>query len=152
MQRIPLRGKLVIRVDSAGTDAYHAGSEADERNVSKGNNFRFGTVMCIAYGTRHSQHKIPISCTARKVTTSDFSHYDHIIAMDESNLRSLQHRKPRSCTAQISLFGSFDPLGTPRDIEDPYYGGNSGFDNCYEQCVRYANGFLDFLERGEQNL
>jgi len=30
------------------------------------------------------KHKIPISCTARKVTNHDFSKFDYIIAMDQS--------------------------------------------------------------------
>ena len=36
----------------------------------------------------------------------------------------------------------------PKAIADPYYGGGSGFDDCYKQCVRYAEGFLDMLEKG----
>lgn len=55
------------------------------------------------------------------------------------------------------MFGSYDPdilsasPGTkaprPKAIADPYYGGRSGFDDCYKQCVRYAEGFLDLLEK-----
>jgi low molecular weight phosphotyrosine protein phosphatase len=36
--------------------------------------------------------------------------------------------------------------GRAKEIDDPYYGGNSGFDAAYEQCVRYSRGFLDHLE------
>jgi low molecular weight phosphotyrosine protein phosphatase len=32
-QRTSLQGKLDIRVDSAGTGAYHAGDDADERTI-----------------------------------------------------------------------------------------------------------------------
>jgi low molecular weight phosphotyrosine protein phosphatase len=49
------------------------------------------------------------------------------------------------------MFGSYDPGlkpgGRVKPIADPYYGGSSGFDDCYEQCTRYAEGFLDHLEQ-----
>lgn len=30
---------------------------------------------------------------------------------------------------------------------DPYYGGPSGFERAYQQCVRYSREFLDVLEK-----
>lgn len=33
-------------------------------------------------------------------------------------------------------------------IEDPYYGGKDGFEEAFEQCTKYARGFVDFLEQG----
>jgi protein-tyrosine-phosphatase len=39
------------------------------------------------------KHKIPISCTARKVTTHDFSKFDYIIAMDQSKYIPLLARQ-----------------------------------------------------------
>lgn len=58
------------------------------------------------------------------------------------------------------MFGAFDPellrseasntangrAKQPQAISDPYYGGRDGFEKCYEQCVVYARGFLDYLE------
>ncbi len=63
------------------------------------------------------------------------------------SLETLRHRKARSSSCHIALFGDFDPSGHPRAIEDPYYGGRSGFEKCYELCVRHTEGFLNFLER-----
>ncbi|RXK35483.1 hypothetical protein M231_07261 [Tremella mesenterica] len=34
-----------------------------------------------------------------------------------------------------------------KSIPDPYYGSQRGFEQCYESCVIYSNGFLDHLER-----
>lgn len=75
-----------------------------------------------------------------------------------TSLRNLENKQPSSSKAKIAMFGSYDPdivnaaPGTkgPRvkAIADPYYGGKSGFDDCYLQCVRYAEGFLNMLERG----
>ena len=73
------------------------------------------------------------------------------------SLQNLLNRQPSSSSSHVALFGSFDPALADnynpqkgRVIDDPYYGGNSGFDKCYEQCVKYADGFLDFIERGGQ--
>jgi len=138
-KRPSLKAKFDITVDSAGTGAYHEGDDADERTIA----------TC-------RKHKIPISCTARKVTQSDFSQFDYILAMDTSNLQTLLQRAPPSRQAHISLFGAFDPsilhppsgskAAKPQGIADPYYGGSSGFERCYEACVRYSEGFLDWLE------
>lgn len=74
-----------------------------------------------------------------------------------TSLQSLASGQPRGTKARLALFGEFDPslvLASPgsrvrvQGIEDPYYGGRDGFDKCYEQCVVYAKGLLDFLEAG----
>ena len=75
-----------------------------------------------------------------------------------SSLSNLQAKQPSSSKSTIALFGSYDPdilfpvpgakVPKPKAIADPYYGGGSGFDDCYKQCVRYAEGFLDMLEKG----
>jgi len=75
-----------------------------------------------------------------------------------SSLSNLQAKQPSSSKSTIALLGSYDPdilfakpgdkVPKPKAIADPYYGGGSGFDDCYKQCVRYAEGFLDMLEKG----
>jgi low molecular weight phosphotyrosine protein phosphatase len=73
------------------------------------------------------------------------------------SLQVLKTRCPSGSRSRLALFGQFDPdlvLASPgsrvrvQAIEDPYYGGRSGFDTCFEQCTRFAKGFLDFLEGG----
>lgn len=73
------------------------------------------------------------------------------------SLETLLHRQPASSKSHITLFGSYDPslpqsaIGRPKTrapaIEDPYYGGRDGFDKSFESCVKFSNGFLDWLER-----
>ncbi|BEJ12581.1 hypothetical protein CspHIS471_0210410 [Cutaneotrichosporon sp. HIS471] len=134
------RPGIIVTIDSAGTGAYHAGDGADDRAIA----------VC-------KNHGVPVDCIARKVESNDFAKFDYILAMDESNLQTLQTRKPRGSRAHITLFGNFEPdlaLASPGArlrpgiIEDPYYGGRDGFEIAYDQCVRYARGFLDFLEAG----
>lgn len=58
------------------------------------------------------------------------------------------------------MFGSYDPeilnakpgskVPRAQAIADPYYGGKGGFEDCYQQCVRYAEGFLGMLENRDR--
>lgn len=66
------------------------------------------------------QHGVPISSVARQIATSDFAHFTHILAADESNLRDLNRKKPRNATADVRLWGSYLD---GKAIPDPYYGG-----------------------------
>lgn len=138
-QRASLGERVDLRVESAGTDAYHVGEEADERTVE----------VC-------RRHGVPISCVARRLRPSDYTSFDYILAMDSGHLGYMtRSHRPASNDAgrhaHIALFGAYDPSLAPgakaQSIADPYYGGKSGFERSYEQCVTYASGFLDHLER-----
>ncbi|KAF8320128.1 phosphotyrosine protein phosphatases I [Clavulina sp. PMI_390] len=113
---------LDVFVDSAGTAAYHVGEEPDERT----------TATC-------KKHGVPIDHLARAVTTEDFDTFDWIMASDQQNLANLKRMAPADSKAKVVLFGSFDDN---KPIQDPYYGGISGFETTYEQCVRYSNAFF----------
>ncbi|KAF8528004.1 putative LTP1-protein-tyrosine-phosphatase [Hysterangium stoloniferum] len=114
-----------IKVDSAGTAAYHVGEDPDERSVA----------TCKKYG-------VPISHEARKVSPDDFRNFTHILASDTMNLINLERMKPKDGTAIVRLWGSYED---DKPIEDPYYGGVAGFDDVYQQCLRYSRAFLDQL-------
>jgi len=123
LKDVALKRGLNITVDSAGTAGYHVGEEPDERTVA----------VC-------KKHNVPIDSTARQVKTSDFIHFTHILAADESNLRHLNNMKPANTTAEVRLWGSY--LDN-KPIPDPYYGGVSGFEKVFQQCVILSNAFLD---------
>ncbi|WRT67297.1 uncharacterized protein IL334_004265 [Kwoniella shivajii] len=140
--RPSLAQRFDIRVDSAGTGAYHEGEEADDRTIS----------VC-------KKHGIEADSIARAVTKDDFSKFDYILAMDQSNLQTLLNRQPPSSSSKshISLFGSFSPsIPIPQQgksktkaeaISDPYYGGKDGFEISFKKCTEFSKGFLDYLER-----
>jgi low molecular weight phosphotyrosine protein phosphatase len=46
------------------------------------------------------------------------------------------------------LFGEFGGK-KGEEVEDPYYGGEEGFEEAYRQAVRFSKGFLEKLEAGE---
>ncbi|KAJ7099610.1 phosphotyrosine protein phosphatase I superfamily, partial [Mycena crocata] len=109
---------LNIEVDSCGTAGYHVGEDPDD-------------------------HKIPISHHSRKLASSDFTKFTHILASDASNLRDIQRVMPDSATADVRLWGSYLD---GKSIPDPWYGGLSGFENTFQQCTALSDAFLDHLE------
>ena len=62
--------------------------------------------------------------------------------MDRGHVRQLRGRAPPGSKAKIALFGS---VADSRDVEDPYYGEMSDFEESYDQCHRYSLAFLASL-------
>lgn len=123
-----------IEVDSAGTGDYHVGEPPDARARAAGR-----------------RHGLEISGRARQVKRTDFERFDYILAMDGDNLANLQALASARSAAHCGLLRDFDataPSGS--SVPDPYFGGEQGFDEVVEQCVRACNGLLTRIrqERG----
>ncbi|XDV46309.1 hypothetical protein PO909_014224 [Leuciscus waleckii] len=84
------------------------------------------------------------SGVADKVTKDDFMTFDHILCMDDSNLRDLNKKASsiKDSKAKIELLGSYDPE-KQLIIQDPYYGSDKDFETVYEQCARCCKVFLE---------
>lgn len=120
-----------IEVDSAGTGGYHVGEAPDARARAAG-----------------KRQGIEISGRARQVTRSDFERFDYLLAMDGDNLANLERLAPPQSSAQCALLRSFDPASPPgASVPDPYYGGEQGFDEVVELCVRACRGLLECIRR-----
>ena len=96
-----------------------------------------------AHGIQNFDH------AARQVLNRDFEAFDYILAMDGDNLKDLRRKcrrlkKGDNTEKRIALFGDFDYVDQVKgeDIEDPYYGGDYGFEIAYDQCVRFSRGWL----------
>ncbi|CAI6244392.1 unnamed protein product [Periconia digitata] len=132
---------LIANIDSCGTGAYHVGDSPDSRTLS----------TLRANGITNYKH------AARKFSPSkDFAAFDYIFAMDLSNLHDLERLRAKEVrrngveegVGKVMLFGAFGGhVGGREVVQDPYYGGDEGFDTAYEQCVRCGKGFLEFLEK-----
>jgi protein-tyrosine phosphatase len=121
-----------IRVDSAGTGAWHTGEAADAR----------------ARDTAQ-QHGVHLPSRARQVRPEDFHEFDLIVAMDDANLRDLERLAERSGgDAELRLFREFDEEAAPhdREVPDPYYGGDAGFEIVFQMVDRASRGLLAHLE------
>ena len=119
-----------IRIDSAGTHAYHTGEPADRRARAAAE--RRGMSL---EGIR-----------ARRVAASDFEQFDHILAMDEDNLARLQSEAPEEHAHKVRLFLEFSS-GSEVEVPDPYYGGTAGFERVLDLVEEASRGLLETLSR-----
>lgn len=115
-------------VDSAGTGDWHVGAPP------------YGPMQDAARARGHdlSQQR------ARQVTTQDFHRFDLILAMDDSNLASLQAMRPADAHADLALFLDVLEDG-PRNVPDPYY--TRDFDGVVRLIEAAATLWADRLQR-----
>jgi protein-tyrosine phosphatase len=115
-------------VDSAGTGAWHEGERADRR-------------MREAAEARG----FPLPSIARRISVEDFERFDHIFAMDATNLAALRRLAPQEHQSKIRLFRDLDPEGRGQDVPDPYYGGPEGFEEVLDIVTRTSRALLNEL-------
>ena len=116
-----------VEVDSAGTGAWHVGEQADPR-------------MRQAAGRRGYE----LTSRARQVRPEELVEWDLVVAMDSSNLGELENL-PEAESVDLRLFSEFLPDGDPRDVPDPYYGGEAGFDRVIDLLEAGCPRILDHL-------
>lgn len=114
-----------FEADSAGTAAWHIGRPPDARSVS----------VAARRGIDLTAQR------ARQVTQEDFARFDLILAMDHANLAALREIVPNEHSHKIELFLDSVPDGPQREVPDPYYGGDDGFEQV-----------LDLVEDGSRTL
>ena len=118
-------------VDSAGTGSWHVGKKADSR-------------MRIAAERRG----LNILSKARQITSKDFEKFNYILAMDNSNFRNIQDLKNRTVSsdfASIKKIQDFRSVFKEREVPDPYFGGDKGFDYVLDILEDSVNGFLESI-------
>jgi protein-tyrosine phosphatase len=124
-----------IEIDSAGTGAWHVGSEPDAR----------------ATDTARGRG-VALTGTARQVRPADFEEFDLILAMDHSNLREVRQLAPdESSRAKVRLLREFDPASVDSDdldVPDPYYGGDDGFGRVFDLVLAACEGLLVEIRTG----
>ncbi|KAH7412351.1 low molecular weight phosphotyrosine protein phosphatase [Phaeosphaeria sp. MPI-PUGE-AT-0046c] len=139
---------LISTIDSCGTGAYHIGSSPDRRTMA----------TLKANGINDYTHS-----ARRFKPATDLEKFDYIFAMDRDNLEDLMRlRKQESKRlglgeggeglGKVMLFGEFGGKGkggSAEEVDDPYYGGDDGFEVAYEQAMRFSKAFLKKLEDGE---
>ena len=120
-----------ILVHSAGTGHWHVGSPPDSRMRATA-----------------KRRGIALNSIAEQFQPGDFRRFDLVLAMDQSNLRTLQYM----CSADVAddklkLFRSFDPRANGNeDVPDPYYGGDSGFENVFDIVHRTCPQILEYVK------
>lgn len=117
-----------IRIDSAGTAAYHVGEQPDGRAQAEARS-----------------RGIDIShLRGRQAKMADFEAFDYVLAMDSANYRDLQRICPSGQDHKLKMFLDYAPNVGRRDVPDPYYEG--GFDSVYDMIEDAARGLLDEIK------
>ncbi|MEN8213909.1 MAG: low molecular weight protein-tyrosine-phosphatase [Pseudomonadota bacterium] len=120
-----------VIIDSAGTHAYHVGKPPDER-----------AQLTASY------RDIDLSdLRARQTTLDDFEQFDYLLAMDEDNYALLEGSCPAGMGQKLHLFMSFAPDMGLREVPDPYYGGDRGFEQVFDMIEAASMGLLDAIRR-----
>lgn len=121
----------VIRIDSAGTHAYHVGNPPDRR----------------ARETAQRRGIDLSDLVARRVEATDFDRFDLIVAMDQDNYLSLSEICPDEHRGKLHLFMDFAPQMRTREVPDPYYGGAAGFERVFDLVEAASAGLLAEIRR-----
>ncbi|MDH5230714.1 MAG: low molecular weight phosphotyrosine protein phosphatase [Gammaproteobacteria bacterium] len=118
-----------IKVDSAGTHAYHVGEQPDRRAQA--------TALTRGFDLSYQQ--------ARRVTRADFSEFDYVLAMDADNLSNLLNMADEQLHDKIQLFLDYAPHLNFSEVPDPYYGGQNGFEQVFDMVEAAAEGLLEHI-------
>ncbi|MDO9490437.1 MAG: low molecular weight protein-tyrosine-phosphatase [Sphingomonadaceae bacterium] len=123
------REGVAVEIDSAGTGDWHLGHAPDPR------------AQAVA-----DRNGLDISgLRARLVTPEDFHRFDHIVAMDASNLANLETMRPAEAKAALARLLDFADGVDLVDVPDPYEGGPEGFDETYSLVEAGARGLLETI-------
>lgn len=120
------------QIDSAGTSSLHEGEAPDFRAVK--------TLR---------KHQIDISKQrSRPFSEKDFSDYDLILTMDNSNFEKVIALAPNSeATGKVKRILDFIYPNQHEEVPDPYYGGDNGFDSVYSLLDKATDKIIE--EYGE---
>ncbi len=121
----------VIGVDSAGTHAYHRGEPPDSRARA--------AAAIRGYNLEHLR--------ARKISTSDFSKFDYVLAMDNENRQDLLTLCTENQKSRVQLFLDFARDAETKEVPDPYYGGFHGFETVLDLVEDASHGLLEYIRR-----
>ena len=105
-----------LKVGSAGTHGYHIGSAPDSRSIE----------TAASRGVDISGQQ------AQKFIAAHFDEYDLILAMDEGHYHHMKDMADQDNAHKVHLFCDYVGIEKTRDVPDPYYGSNDGFDHVFD--------------------
>jgi len=117
--------------DSAGTSRYHIGASPDKRMQLAG-----------------KKRGIELKGKARQIEDFDLEYYDLILAMDKSNYADiLRLDRTGKYKDKIKLMCDFTTKFKDKEVPDPYYGGESGFDYVIDLLLDSCQGLLEYCQK-----
>ena len=116
-----------FELDSAGTSSYHVGSPPDSRMRAAA-----------------KKRGIQLKGRSRQIEDFDLDYYDLVLAMDNSNFQNIKYldRKGKY-HHKIKMMCDFASEHTDKEVPDPYYGGESGFDYVIDLLLDACDGLYD---------
>lgn len=119
-----------LQVDSAGTHGYHVGEPPDARSQ----------VHALRRGVDLSAQR------ARQLTAADFGEFDLVLVMDAANERAARALCPPAQRHKLHRLTEFCTRHTAREVPDPYYGGERGFEAVLDLIEDACRGVLAALQ------
>ncbi|AGF52326.1 low molecular weight phosphotyrosine protein phosphatase [Synechocystis sp. PCC 6803] len=122
-----LGAKIVC--DSAGTSSYHVGDSPDRRM----------TESLKKRGYR-------VQGRARQFFPEDFAEFDLILAMDGDNYRNILAQDPAGqYHHKVKMICDYTEKFGDREVPDPYYGGQAGFEHVIDLLEDACGNLLTSL-------
>lgn len=121
-----------IIIDSAGIIGMHSGEKADRRMI------------------RHALERgYVVDSISRKFNPNiDFSEFDMIIGMDDQNISDLiLSSRNESDRKKIYRMAQFLKSHFDKEIPDPYYGGNDGFNHVLDLLEDACSSLLEKVKK-----
>jgi protein-tyrosine phosphatase len=122
---------LKIRIDSAGTAAYHVGDAPDPRAQETAR--KYGAEIGGLRG--------------RQLVAEDFRLFTHVLVMDHANLANAQAIVPDDAISQPQLLLDLVPGRKGAAVADPYYGGEEHFEDTWADVSSAAAALVEALRR-----
>ncbi|HIK38065.1 MAG: low molecular weight phosphotyrosine protein phosphatase [Geminocystis sp.] len=115
-----------IFCDSAGTSDYHIGESPDRRMQAAA-----------------KKRGIQVEGKARQIEPFDLEYYDLILAMDKSNYYDILALDPAGkYKDKVKLICEFATTFDDKEVPDPYYGGEAGFNYVLDLLLDACSGLL----------
>jgi protein-tyrosine phosphatase len=106
-----------IHVDSAGTGGWHVGDAPDSRMIHHAKQRGYDLTQL----------------EARQFSEEDFSKFDYILTMDNSNLKNVLNLDvKRQHHAKVKPLVNYCKIHEVKEVPDPYYDRDEGFNHVLD--------------------
>ncbi len=130
LQKLVVENNLKDRVfvDSCGVTSSFLGAPADPRMIA-------------------AAHKrgVHIEHQAKIFEDAYFKVFDYILASDHEVLKILQSMAPENEKAKLHLASEYSSLYKDKDLPDPYFDGESGFETIMDMSQEIAQGIFTHI-------